>query len=264
MLFGRRALPLLSCAVAGMPGLATAALPGGALGRILASGRIRIGVWLDGGPYGFRQADGSPAGFEVEVGRDIARSLGVEAELVPLAFSQRFPMVAGGGVDIACALMLVTPQRLREVDFAAPHGEFTTILATTRQHPMTGLHELSGRRIVMLSNEMLGNDPGLPPGAETQLIPNDEQAVAMLRAGEAAAMVLGLTTFRRLALAHPEEELRILAPLGEFRYAVALRRGEPDLRRFLDTWVLLREEDGTLASLHEGFLGGPRPVIARL
>lgn len=264
MLLGRRALPLLSCAAAGLPVLARATPPGGALGRILASGRIRIGVWLDGGPYGFRRADGTLSGFEIEVARDIARSLRVEAELVPLAFSQRFPMVAGGGVDIACAMMLITPQRLRQVDFAAPHGEFTTLLATTRQHSMASLGDLSGRRILTLSNDMLGDDPGLPPDAETYLIPDYERAVAMLRAGEAAAVVLGLTTFRRLALAHPEDELRVLAPLGEFRYAVAMRRGEADLRRFLDTWVFLRDEDGTLASLYETFLGGPRPVVARL
>ncbi len=238
--------------------------PGGALGRILATGRIRIGVWLEGGPYGFREADGGVSGLEVETARDIARSLGVDAELVPLAFSQRFAMVESGGVDIACAMMLITPQRLRQVDFAAPHGEFTTVLATTRQHPMTSLGELSGQRILTLSNAMLGEDPPLPPGAETHLIPSYDRAVAMLRAGEAAAMVLGLTTLRRLSLTHPEDELRILSPLGEFRYAVAMRRGEADLRRFLDTWVLLRDEDGTLASLYETFLGGPRPVIARL
>jgi polar amino acid transport system substrate-binding protein len=225
---------------------------------------MRIGVWLEGGPYGFRQADGSLGGFEIEVARDIARSLGVEAQLVPLAYSQRFPMVAGGGVDMACALMLITPQRIRQVDFAAPHGEFTTVLATTRQHPMTSLADLSGQRIVTLSHDMLPNGTGLPVDAETQLIPNDEHALAMLRAGEAAAVVLGLTAFRRLALDYPGEQLRIVAPLGAFRYAVALRLGEPDLRRFLDTWAFLRDEDGTLASLHETFLGGPRPVVPRL
>lgn len=262
MLFARRALPGLAAAAAAAP--ARANPPGGALGRILAQGRIRIGVWIEGGPYGFRRADGTLSGMEVETARDIARSLGVEAELVPLAFSQRFPMVAEGGVDIACAVMLITPERLRQVAFAAPHGEFTTVLATTRHLQLTSLAELSGRRILTLSHEMLGEDPGLPPDVEIQLIPNYEQAVSMLHAEQAAAVVVGLTTFRRLAIAHPEEEMRILAPLGEFRYAVALRRGEPDLQRFLNTWVFLRDEDGTLATLHETFFGGPRPVVARL
>lgn len=263
MLFARRALPALLGATA-VAAPARANPPGGALGRILASGRIRIGIWLEGGPYGFRRPDGSVSGMEVEIARDIARSLGVRAELVPMAFSQRFAMVAEGGVDIACAMMLVTPQRLRQVAFAAPHGEFTTVLATTRHTQVTTLAELSGRRILTLSNDMLGEDPGLPPDAEIHLIPSYERAIAMLHAEEAAAVVLGLNTFRRLAIAHPEEELRILSPLGEFRYAVALRQGEPDLLRFLNTWVFLRDEDGTFASLHETFFGGPRPDVARL
>jgi polar amino acid transport system substrate-binding protein len=263
MRLARRALPALIAAT-GLAAPARAYPPGGALGRILARGQIRIGVWLGGGPYGFRRPDGTFSGSEVETARDIARSLGVAAELVPLAFSQRFPMVAAGGVDIACAMMLITPERLRQVAFAAPHGEFTTVLATTRHLQVTTLAELSGRRILTLSHEMLGEDPGLPPGAEIQLIPDYDRAIAMLHAEEAAAVVLGLNTFRRLALAHPEEELRILAPVGEFRYAVALPQGEPDLQRFLDTWVFLRDEDGTFAALHETFFDGPRPTIARL
>lgn len=263
MLFARRALPALLGA-AGVAASARANPPGGALGRILARGRIRIGVWLEGGPYGFRGPDGTLSGMEVETARDIARSLGVEAELVPMAFSQRFPMVAGGSVDIGCALMLITPPRLRQVAFAAPHGEFSTVLATTRHLDVTSLAELSGRRILALSNDMLGDDPGLPPDAEIHIIPSYDRAIAMLHAEEAAAVVVGLTTFRRLALAHPEEEMRILAPLGEFRYAVAAPLGEPDLLRFLNTWVFLRDEDGTLATLYETFFGGPRPVVARL
>lgn len=263
MLFARRVLPgLLGAAAWTAP--ARANPPGGALGRILDRGRIRIGVWLEGGPYGFRQTDGTLSGMEVETARDIARSLGVEAELVPLAFSQRFPMVAGGSVDLACAMMLITPQRLRQVAFAAPHGEFTTVLATTRHFQVTSLGDLSGRRILTLSNDMLGDDPGLPPDAEIHIIPSYDRAIGMLQAGEASAIVLGLNTLRRLAIAHPEEELRILAPLGEFRYAVALPLGEPDLLRFLNTWVFLRDEDGTFATLHETFFGGPRPVVARL
>jgi polar amino acid transport system substrate-binding protein len=264
MLFARRALPVLAGVALAAAPPARANPPGGALGRILARGRIRIGVWLEGGPYGFRAPDGNFSGMEVETARDIARSLGVEAELIPLAFGQRFSMVIEGGVDIACALMFITPQRLREVAFAAPHGEFSTVLATTRHVQVTALRELSGRPILTLSNDMLGEDPGLPPDAEIRLIPNYDRAIAMLHAERAAAVVLGLNTFRRLALAYPEEELRILTPLAEFRYAVALPQGEPDLLRFLNTWVFLRDEDGTLATLHETFFGGPRPVVARL
>ncbi|MBS7789714.1 transporter substrate-binding domain-containing protein [Roseococcus sp. SDR] len=263
MLLARRALPALVGAA--VPALhARANPPGGALGRILARGRIRIGVWLEGGPYGFRRPDGTLSGMEVETARDIARFLGVTAELVPLPFSERFPMVQRGHVDIACALMLITPARLRQVAFAAPHGEFTTVLATTRHLQLTSLAELDGRRILTLSNDMLGDDPGLPPGVQFQFIASYDEAIALLHAEHAAAVVLGLNTFRRLALAHPEEELRILAPLGEFRYAVALPQGEPDLLRFLNTWVFLREQDETFASLYETFMGGPRPDVSRL
>ena len=58
----------------------------GALARplddVLADGKLRVIAYLDNAPFSWEEADGTPRGIEVELGRAIARELGVAAEIV--------------------------------------------------------------------------------------------------------------------------------------------------------------------------------------
>lgn len=230
------------------------------MGRVLARGRLRAGVWLDGGPYGHRAPDGRPAGMEVEVARDIARSLGVTLDLVPVGAIDRVAAVALGYVDLACAVIIVTADRLRRVAFAHPHGVISTVLVTTRRGPAAPASgPILGREGVLAGVARL-----LPREKELMITDDYAEALALLRAGEAVSLALPMTAYRRLALQYPEVPLHVLRVLSEQPYAVAFPLGEPDLERFLNTWVFLREEDGSLARWHEAFLESPRPDIPRL
>jgi polar amino acid transport system substrate-binding protein len=90
----RRALIAL-CAVfglgAGLPAPADAQAPAAApqaqasdtLQRILREGRLRIGVRADYRPWGFRNPAGEFEGMEIQMARDVARTLGVQPESSP-------------------------------------------------------------------------------------------------------------------------------------------------------------------------------------
>lgn len=264
MSLARRSVLRLPLAFAGLSAPALARPPGGALGRILASGRLRAGVWLGSSPFGLRAPDGQLVGMEVEVARDIARALGVEADLVPLASGERVSAVALRHVDIACATIIITPDRLRRVAFAHAHGQISIVLATTGRRPIAGISELSGRRVLGRSGVVESMVGLLPPDTDRVVIEDYQEGLDQLLAGDAAALVLPSQAFRRLALDHPAAQLQVLKTLAETPYAVALPLRELDLLQFLNTWVFLREQDGTLASLHETFFTSTRAVMPRL
>lgn len=264
MPLARRALLALPSALAGLPATALARAPGGVLGRILAEGRVRIGVGRDVPLYGFINEAGEPAGMEVDLARDVARSLGVQLELVPLPFAERVAAVALRHVDIAAAALIISPERLRRVAFAHAHGQVTTLLVTTGLRPLASPAELSGRRVLGRSEPLINALPALPSDVIPVAGVDLAEAVAALVTGEAAALVVAAPTFRHLALQFPEAQLYSMLTLSELPYGMAVPLGEPDLLRFLNTWVFLRGEDGTLASLYENYLGGPLPAMQRL
>ncbi len=264
MPLARRALFALASTLAGLPAMAVAHAPGGALGRILAEGRIRIGVVRDVPPYGLINEAGELTGLEVDLARDVARSLGVQLELVPLPFGDRIAAVALRHVDMAAALLIMSEARLLRVAFSHAYGQTSTLLVTSALHPISSAAELSGRRVLGMSAPLIAALPALPPDSIPAEEADPARAVAALVAGEAAALILAAPSFRHLALQFPEARLNPILTLSELPYAMAVPLGEPDFLRFLNTWVFLREEDGTLASLHEIYLGGPAAERQRL
>src|SRR5262245_47506019 len=75
-----------------------------ALDRIKESGVVKIGYRADAEPYSYRDAKGAPAGYVVDVCRQVAAKLGaglrVEYVLVPA--TQRFEAVRDGRIDMLC------------------------------------------------------------------------------------------------------------------------------------------------------------------
>ena len=75
----------------------------------------------DKAPFGYIDADGKPAGYDVVYGDRIAADLGVTAKYVPVDAAARTEVLASNKVDITLANFTVTPERAEKVDFANPY-----------------------------------------------------------------------------------------------------------------------------------------------
>src|SRR5689334_3966510 len=85
-------------------GLGAAALPRPAAAQtvdeIKRRGVVRIGVLSELPPWGFLDASGSLAGYDVDVGKLIAEKMGVRAEFVGMTVAARIAQVMTGKVDM--------------------------------------------------------------------------------------------------------------------------------------------------------------------
>src|SRR5436189_4129182 len=113
---------LLLTAAAAAIGLALAAAPAAAqtLEKIKQRGVLVVGTKADYQPFGFRDPSGAIVGFEPDLAMDVARTLGVKLELVPVLSSNRIPLLSEGKVDLIIATMNDTPERHKLVDFVSP------------------------------------------------------------------------------------------------------------------------------------------------
>ena len=66
------------------------------LDDIIASGTLRCAVVLDFPPMGSRDANNNPIGFDVDYCNDLAKALGVKAEIVETPFPERIPVDNAG------------------------------------------------------------------------------------------------------------------------------------------------------------------------
>lgn len=238
----------------------------GGFRSLVDAGELRIGVWLGARPWGFIDAAGNPDGSEIVLARRLAEDLGLRHILLPLSFPERVPALLQGRVDVLCATVVMLPARLRQIAFAHSHGSFGVVLVSRRGSPIAALADLAGRRVAALTGGASGDSifRQLPPGASLVSVESYDAAFQALEDGIVDAAAVPEFVQRRRLIEKPGGPLRFAAHVADVAYAMAVRQGEHDFLRAINTCLLLWEQDGTLAEWQEMFMGGPQPVTPRL
>ena len=95
------------------------------LDTIRQSKTIRIGYIADEKPFSFKKADGSPAGYTIDLCRriadDVGRSVtGLKKTYVETTLSDGFDAVKDGKIDLLCGATTINLSRRESVDFSQP------------------------------------------------------------------------------------------------------------------------------------------------
>jgi polar amino acid transport system substrate-binding protein len=91
------------------------------LDEILKAGTIKIGVFTDLEPYGFLDASGKNVGYDVDIGLEMAKRLGVKTEFIQVTGPTRVPSLVAGKVDVVIADFTRTLERSKLIAFSDPY-----------------------------------------------------------------------------------------------------------------------------------------------
>ena len=241
-------LRLATAAVAMVAALGMAACSGGAstssssaqVGdrspeQIKEAGEIVIGIFSDKAPFGYIDADGKPAGYDVVYGDRIAADLGVTAKYVPVDAAARTEVLASNKVDITLANFTVTPERVEKVDFANPYFKVSLGVVSPTSAEITDVSELAGKTLIVTKGTTAeayfeANHP------EVKLLKFDQysDAYQALEDGRGDAFSTDNTEVIAWAIAHPGFSVGIKS-LGETSYiAAAVKKGNTALLDWLN------------------------------
>lgn len=110
--------------------------------EIKASGTINIGVFSDKSPFGYVDENGQYQGYDVYFANRIGQDLGVKINYVSTEAANRIEYLQTGKVDIILANFTVTPERAREVDFAAPYMNVALGVVSPDSAVITSLEDI--------------------------------------------------------------------------------------------------------------------------
>jgi ABC-type amino acid transport substrate-binding protein len=122
------------------------------LDRVRETGIFRIGYRADARPYSYQDSKGKPAGYIVDLCKEVAYALGpgVRTEYVLVPADRRFAAVREGDVDILCDPSSITLARRELVDFSIPtYLDGAAVLSRT-YNPMRRFEDLGGKRVGVL------------------------------------------------------------------------------------------------------------------
>lgn len=241
--------PLMVIAVAGCAAVGPA--PDAAVLTDLApTGKLRFGVAFAPEPSTFfvaKGADGQPSGVAVDLARDLGRQLGRPVEfLVAPNSGQLTDALVSGKVD--AALMPVDAERRKKLGIGPIYfiGENTYLVRPGANIRTLADVDQGGMRVVGIANTTTIRAVGaMLKNTKITPVPSVDEALGLLRAGQADAFALTRDTLAPLVASVPGS--RILD--GAFRkidFAVVLPKDKPQGLAYATQWMNDAKANGTV------------------
>lgn len=121
---------------------------------------LRVGMECNYAPYNWAQmeegentvkfANGYAGGYDVQIAKRVADTLGMELEIVQLKWEGLIPALNSGKVDAVIAGMSPTAERKESVDFSDPYYESELVIVVRKDGPYvnaTSLADFAGAKI---------------------------------------------------------------------------------------------------------------------
>ena len=182
-------------------------------------------------PQEYFDESGNPIGSDIEIGEEIARRLGLEAQIENSVFDTIIPALTGGKCDVIISAQNITPERLAAVDMIPffQAGQAFLVQAGNPSNINTA-EDLCGKKVAAesgttmldyIGGQGLFTTTGLPsicsaagkPAPEPQSYPKDTDALQALQAGTADAYMADLPVVIGYADAQPQSFM--LAPVPQ-------------------------------------------------
>jgi polar amino acid transport system substrate-binding protein len=248
------------------------AFAGAALDRVMSTKTLVMSSDPQYPPQSFLNDKGEMDGFDVDVGKEIAKRLGARIKIVTPSWDV---ITAGGWAgrwDISVGSMAVTTGREKVLDFPAIYYYTEAAFAVDTTSNINNISELNDKVIGVcsgctyesyLEKNLKIDTKGLPP-VEYQVTPKkiktydtDTMAFDDLRLGEGVrldAVLSDLTTIRQ-AIKSGYLMKVIGKPIFYEPNAVAIDKGDPEFDAKLHDIIEAMHKDGTLTTLSKKWYG---------
>jgi polar amino acid transport system substrate-binding protein len=228
-----------------------------ALDRIIKDKKIRITAEVTSPPFGILDKDGKPDGSEIATARQLAKDLGVELEFVQVTAPNRIPALLAGRADLAISSLSITLERAKTVMFANPHGALSIVITAPKGTAIKGAADLAGKRIgITRATLEEATVPRIAPQGTNIVFFDDIAAtIQALLSGQVDAAGWSAFASKSVADRNPARQLEDKFTVTTAYYGVAVKPGDYDLLQWVNTWVFINKQNGTLAQIYEKYTG---------
>jgi len=217
---------------------------------------LTVGAYSTNPPWEFKNENSEFEGFEVDLVKAIGQKLGMDVEFVDLGFQALFAATSSGRIDMAISTITITNERLQSQAFT--QGYFDSDLALiSKADGVESLAAMKGQPVGVLSSSVA--EAWARANAEAQGFSEirgytEQQGLLLdVRAGRIAGAIGDLAGYQYAFAKMPDLAILDRIPTGD-RFAIMLPKGSDKLGPVNDAVSELKR-DGTLAALHEKWLG---------
>jgi polar amino acid transport system substrate-binding protein len=230
----------------------------GKLDSVLARGKLIVGTGSTNAPWHFQGADGKLQGFDIDIGRIVAKGLfndPSKVEFVVQSSDARIPNLLTDKVDMTCQFITVTASRAQQVAFTLPYYREGVGLLLPTNSKYQEIEDLQaagdGVTVAVLQNvyaEELVHQA--LPKAKVDQYDSVDLMYQAVNSGRADAAATDQSSVKYLMVQNPGRYRSPAYAWSPQTYACAVKRGDQDWLNFVNT------------ALHEAMTGVEFPAYA--
>lgn len=242
----------------GMCGVTVMADEQTALDRVLESGKLVVATDAAWAPFEYMEGE-NVVGADLEIAADIAEALGVELEIINVAFDSLSMYLDNGEADLVLAAMTVTEERAEVMEFSEPYCDSSQyIIVKEGDENVSCIDDLAGYIVGVhlgTTGDFLVSDEVnmgvlMGTGATVQQYKDLAIAAMGLNAGDVQAIVCDKQLAENICTVNDGlvcfEAVYEDGSNTQEQYAVAAKKGETELIEKVNEVVVPLKEDGTI------------------
>ncbi len=225
-----------------------------ALKQILQSDSLVVGVDIPYGVMEFYDSNGSEAGIDIDIVRELSGRLGVKVRFEVMPFDELFAAVRGRRIHIAVSAITITPERQKTLLFSDPYLDAGMSLAVKADNSnINSQIDLVGQKIAVLKGtvgEELARSSDLFKQSEIVTYQkNDERMADLDNAVVDAAIVHFLTT--------DNDKIKLVGdPLSQSFYGIVTHLENSELIAQLNEYLRDMKRNGTIRQIKQKYASG--------
>jgi cystine transport system substrate-binding protein len=228
------------------------------LASIKAAGVIKIGTEGTYAPFTYHDASGQLTGFDVDIGRAIAKRLGVKLEFVEGKWDGLIAGLDANRYDAVINEVAITDARKAKYDFSAPYiASHAALIVRSDNESIRTFDDLKGKKS---ANTLTSNFGKIAKdhGADVVGVQGFNESIDLLTSGRVDATVNDSLSFLDFKKHKPDAKVKIAAidnsADSEFS-GVLIQKGNPQLLAAIDKALAQIKADGTYLNISEKYFG---------
>ena len=194
-------------------------------------------------PYEFLRGQ-EIAGIDVEICRAVAKKLNRPFKAETVDFDSVIPAVISGKADIGAAGITVTEDRKKNVDFSIPYVKTGIVVIYKKSNPFKDKDQLKGKKIGVQGGTTSETFVLEQLKQEPERSKSPAEAVAALKSGRVEFVIADVDPAKNCVKG--EADLALSDFITSEEYAVAIRKGQPELLKVIDETITELKASGQL------------------
>src|SRR5882724_11236837 len=225
------------------------------LDRVRKSGELRVGTDATYPPFESSEG-GDFSGFDIDLGRAIARELGVKARFINASFDGIFPALQNGIFDVVMSSVTITPERSTSMLFSDPYYDSGQLIAVRQGTAgIAAPEDLVGKKVGVQINTTAQLDLEKRQGVSVAVYNTIDLALLDLKNGRIDAVVGDAPVLRYMIRQSFRELQTVGRRFTDEKFGIAFGKSSEDLRRAVNAALWRIEDSGEYDRIHEKWFG---------